>query len=152
MGFLSVSKNDFLFPVEHYIDSFYNEFFKSSNVKDAVKAVGGYPKMDVNIENDRHLVIRAAVPGMTVDDINIEFSNRILKISGQMKEEYKSSNNAVYYVQELRKSKFTRELELPEWVKEEPEATLKDGILKLTWEVPLKEEPEKPKLIKVKPI
>jgi len=146
---LSTLREDIFWPLEQHFNNFFNEFFKGSSLLDGVKASSGYPRMDVLVEDD-YLTVKIAVPGLSRDNLKVEvLPDRILRISGQMSEEYHSSKDAKMYVQELRKGQFSRQLALPDWVEGDPQASLKDGILKLQWKVqePAKEET---KLIEVK--
>jgi HSP20 family molecular chaperone IbpA len=49
-----------------------------------------------------------------------------------------------YAIRELKKSSFSRTISLPSWVQDDPDASMKDGILTLKWPLPKSEEPEKP--------
>lgn len=138
-------RDDFFFPIESHFNKVVDEFLSKSS---GIKASNGYPKMDVLNEDDR-LVVKVAIPGVKSEDIQVEFHDRTLKISGKMSEEHQSPEDAPYYVKELKKSSFVRHLTLPDWVNTDPEAVMKDGILKLSWDVPKKEEPQ-PRLIEIK--
>lgn len=142
-------KEDVFFPIEQQFNQFFNEFFKGSSLLDGVKATSGYPRMDVSVNSD-NLTIKVAVPGMKAEDIQVEvLPDGTLKLSGQMAEEYRSPPDSKVYVSELRKSKFSRHITLPDWVEGEPEASLKDGILVLKWKTKNKPK-ELPKLVQVK--
>jgi HSP20 family molecular chaperone IbpA len=110
--------------------------------------------MDVVME-DGVWTIEAAVPGVPLENLKVEIEpyesdpthygkdgKRILRISGKM-ESAQRSEGAEYYKKELRKSNFERMIVLPEYIKGEPEALLKNGVLTLKWEVPELKKPEK---------
>tara|TARA_Y100000034_G_scaffold38278_1_gene46979 strand:- start:2510 stop:2980 length:471 start_codon:yes stop_codon:yes gene_type:complete len=140
-------RDDFFFPIEQHFNKVLDEFLGSST---GIKASSsGYPKMDVSKEDDK-LVVKIAIPGVASEDIQVEVHEGALKISGKMSEEYQSSEGAHYYVRELKKSSFVRHLTLPNWVEGDPEAAMKDGILRLSWPTPKEVEPEKPRLIPIK--
>lgn len=134
----SLTLRDELFaPIEHQFDKFFIDFFRP-NTLDAVKASNGYPKIDV-IEDNENFIIRAAVPGVKIDDLSVELtpadSNQAanIRISGQMNQEFKS-DGASYYCRELHKSRFSRVLTLPDYLDgNEPVVELNDGLLTLKW-------------------
>lgn len=137
------TRSDFFHPFESYFDKIFDEFF-SDSTKTGVKARAGYPKMDV-IQQNGKFTVEAAVPGLQAEDITVEIlpkndkcnyfpgeSQTVLKISGkQLQEESRHDKN--YHVKELRRSQFERYVSLPDSVEGEPEATLKNGILTLSW-------------------
>lgn len=150
----NVSLRDELFsPLESAFDSFFDNFFKGTTAIDRVRSAGSYPKMNVFTE-DGQLVVTCAVPGIDVKDINVICVNNILKISGKVEQEIEKPVETIaeyqlhrnYYVKELSQRSFSREVVLPDWVKEQPDALLKDGILKLTWKMPDIQKKEVPKL------
>jgi HSP20 family protein len=133
----SSSRDEFFFPIEQYFNKFYQDFFKDFNY-DNVKTSVGYPKMDI-FSDDEHLYIKAALPGMKAGDVKLEIlpskgEEKILQISGKMSEEFQSEKDAQYFVKELKKSTFLRQIILPSYVSEdEPETKFKDGILTIKW-------------------
>ena len=132
---LPTLRDDFLFPIEQQFNNILNDFFKANSFLDGVKASNGYPKMDI-ISDDNSLVIKAALPGLEAKDISVEIlSDNVLKISGKSVEENKVENGN-YLTKELRTSRFSRFINLPEWIEKDPKATIKNGILTLSWEKP----------------
>lgn len=140
-------REDFFFPIEQTFNKFFDDFFGKPN--DGFKSNFGYPKMDVVKESD-DLVIKLAIPGVVPSDVKVEVHDKVLKVSGKMAEEYHSSPCATYYVKELKKSSFVRQVTLPTWINGDPEAVMKDGILKLSWPLPKKAEKQRSKLIPIK--
>jgi HSP20 family protein len=103
------------------------------------------PAMDI-YQDDNHIVLETALPGMKKEDINIDVQKDSITVSGEMKrsKEVKQEN---YYSQERRYGKFSRTLAFPEEVDVNGvKAQFKDGVLKVT--LPLKES-EKTKKVKV---
>lgn len=143
-------KDDFFFPIQKEFDKFFGEFFQDQSIFDSVKNTGGYPKMDHTVE-DGKWVMRAAIPGVRPEDVKIEIpEDGLVRISGQMAEEYQSPEGAELFVRELRKGKFLREFRVPDCVVGDPDATMKDGMLVLKWSMEKKEEVPKTKVIEVK--
>lgn len=104
------------------------------------------PAVDVFDTQDA-VVLKAELPGMKVDDIEIEVDDNVLTLKGERTFEEKIDDERYYRV-ERRYGSFQRSLALPQGVKaDEIQATYEDGVLQVT--VP-KAEAEKPKRIEVK--
>jgi HSP20 family protein len=104
-----------------------------------------YPAVDV-LESKDGYVIRAELPGMKREDINLEVKNGTLTLSGERNSE-KPAEGVQYRHVERVNAKFWRSFSLPETVQHDAiEATYKDGILEVR--VPKAEE-AKPRQIEV---
>jgi len=91
------------------------------------------PSMDV-LQKDGDLVVRAELPGVKLDDVNITVQDNLLTISGARKTE-QEEERAGYYVRERRYGSFRRSMQLPEGVDEESiRAHFVDGVLEVTLE------------------
>jgi len=137
----SFPRDDFFFPIQQHFDKVFENFLKDFNV-DSLVVTGNYPKMDVVTEGNEW-VIKAAIPGVNPEDIEVSFvPNPVhhgpssLVIRGKMSEEHQSPEGADYFLRELKKSSFQREIVLPKWIKGDPEAVFKDGMLRLSWPLP----------------
>jgi HSP20 family protein len=95
-------------------------------------------------EDDDHVYVEAAVPGLDAGDINISLHQGTLTVSGEHKAEDKGKRHY-----RTMQSSYGYQVALPSLVKEngEPDAELKNGILTITFE---KLPEAKPKQIKVK--
>lgn len=104
------------------------------------------PPVDI-FETDTHdVVIRAELPGMQREDIDLRVENNTLTIKGERRQE-RTVNKEQYHRAELAYGTFSRSFSLPSTVDtEKVRAEYKDGILTVT--LPLREE-SKPKQIKV---
>jgi HSP20 family molecular chaperone IbpA len=145
-------REDFFFPIEQHFNQIFNDFF-GKNSLNSVVAKSGYPKMDVGVEGTQ-FVVRVALPGLEEKDVQVELTpERILRIGGQMSDEFQSPEGSRYWAKELRKSEFLREVALPKDLEGDPSAMMKAGILTLSWDLPKKPEEKKPrtKLIEIKP-
>jgi HSP20 family protein len=103
------------------------------------------PAMDL-LETEDHFVLRADLPGMTEDDVNIELEDTTLTISGQRKAEHEERKEGAYRVERAFGS-FSRSLTLPQGV--DPEAVtanFEHGVLEV--HVP-KPEQRKPRRIAI---
>jgi HSP20 family protein len=143
-------REDFIFPFEQQFNSLFDHFFENSSMLDGVKASSGYPKMDI-ISDDVSLTVKVALPGLEPEDVTAEIlSNNVLKLSGKKSDSH-VSENSTYLTKELRTSRFSRCVTLPDWVKDDPAATMKNGILTLVWQKPPQvEKKSEQKLIEIK--
>ncbi len=110
----------------------------------------GIGAVDV-VDKDKEIQIRADLPGMKEDDIDVRLSDGLLTIQGEKKEEKEESEEeGNYYVSERRYGSFQRSFRLPEGIDlEHVDAAFKNGVL--TVKLPkTKEAQEKIKKIKVK--
>jgi HSP20 family protein len=130
--------------LQSHLNRFLEPFARMGNDEDL--ATGTWvPPVDVAEVQDK-IIVRAEVPGMKQEDINIEFENGVLTIKGERKLE-KNGDNMTWHRVERTYGNFIRSFTLPRTV--DPErigATYRDGILEI--EVPKKEE-AKPKQIRI---
>ena len=89
------------------------------------------PKVDV-IDRDEEVVVRAEVPSVKKEDIEISISGNMVTIKGETKKEEKEEKGD-YYRAEISRGAFSRMVTLPADVDEsKAKASLKDGVLELT--------------------
>jgi HSP20 family molecular chaperone IbpA len=147
------SRDQFFRPFEDTFNRFFDDFFGDRQLGSMVKGQGRYPKLDVMYKDNKWLV-ELACPGATPDDVEVRVvpdksGAKYVKISGRMSDEY-AHEDATYYVKELSRSSWERLVRLPEnVVRDEPDALLKDGVLRLTWETTVKKDPEA-KVVKIR--
>src|SRR5215212_8277335 len=72
------------------------------------------PAMDL-VESGDHFVLRADLPGMGEDDVNIEFEDGTLTVSGERTAEHADSNEGFHRVERSFGS-FSRSLTLPQGI------------------------------------
>lgn len=102
--------------------------------------------LDVS-EDENGFVVKASVPGIKPEDIDVTVNGDVLTIRGEMKQEQENKNER-YHVRERRFGTFTRSITLPAPVKADAvEAEYSNGVLTLN--LPKTEE-VKPKRIQVK--
>ena len=98
-------------------------------------------------ENDDAYVLKASVPGINADNLEITLENKVLTLKGEVKAD-DSFENEQYHVRERRHGGFSRSIRFPVDVNSEAvTASYENGVLTLT--VP-KAEAIKPKRIEVK--
>lgn len=98
-------------------------------------------------ESETEVVVKAALPGIKPEEVDISVSDGVLSVKGETRSEEKSEGEN-YYRQEIRYGAFSRSIPLPSKVDHERAgAEFKDGILTVT--LP-KAEDVRPKQIKIK--
>lgn len=106
---------------------------------------GQLPKVDV-IERDNEILVRAEVPGVKKEDLDISLSGNTVTLSGRVSER-KEEKKDNYYRAETSKGEFTRTVALPGEVDtDKASARLDNGMLEL---VLPKVEKAKRKTVKV---
>jgi len=99
------------------------------------------------VENDNEYVVKASLPGIKSDDIEITYNDRMLTISGEVKGDEEKKDQR-YHVRERWFGKFSRSVQLPASIKaDEISADYEAGVL--TLRMPKTEE-MKPRRITVK--
>lgn len=99
------------------------------------------------VEKDDEFVVKASIPGIDPDDVEITYTNDTLSIKGEMKEE-KDTESANYHLRERRYGTFYRSVALPAQIDSTKiEANYDKGVLVLR--LPKAEE-VKPKRIPIK--
>jgi HSP20 family protein len=111
----------------------------------ATEFLGWAPAFDVYEEKDNY-VVKAELPGLKKEDINVSLHDGDLVISGERKHDAKSEGTEVYRAERFF-GKFQRTVSLPPAVAaNNVKAEYKDGILTVT--LPKSEE-AKPRQIQV---
>jgi HSP20 family protein len=104
------------------------------------------PSLDV-AETKNEIVVKAEVPGMDPKDIDISFSDGMLTIKGEKKQE-REEKEADYHLVERSYGSFCRSVQLPTEVQSgKINASYKNGILRISL---LKSEEAKKKEVKIK--
>ncbi|HUI88601.1 MAG TPA: Hsp20/alpha crystallin family protein [Anaerolineales bacterium] len=104
------------------------------------------PALDM-YQTDNDVVVKAALPGIKADDVQIDVTGDVLSIRGEMKEKNETKEKN-YHIREQHWGAFERSVVLPiSVVSDKAKAEFEDGILTIT--LPKAEE-VKPKVITVK--
>lgn len=99
-------------------------------------------------ERDGELVVRADLPGLTKDDVNVEVGTSGITIEGERRGQ-KEEKREGFYHSERHYGKFYRRLPLPEGVDvQDANATFRDGVLEITMEAP-KPKDSKPRRLSI---
>ena len=98
------------------------------------------PKVDIFEEGD-NFVVKAEIPGLKKEEIEVNLTGDMITISGEKKKEEKVEKKD-YYRLERSYGSFTRSFRLPKEVQtDKAKATFKDGVLEV--KVPKTEEAKK---------
>lgn len=132
---------------ENSIDSFrretdylFNRFFDMPAWGESLN-----PKVDI-IDKKKSVVVKAEIPGMEVDDLDISLNGQYLTLSGNKKHEVNKSKDDYYHVESSYGS-FSRTVQLPAEVDQsDVDASYKRGVLKIELK---KNKPEESKRIKI---
>ena len=90
-------------------------------------------------ERNGKLIVRADLPGLTKDDINVYITDDAIKIRGERRQE-KEENEEGYYRSERSYGTFYREIPLPSGVnREEANASFNNGVLEITMPAPARQ-------------
>lgn len=116
------------------LDTVWNEVFGAPFLNG--RKSKGYPLLDA-VRSEGLLTLQYTVPGVKLEDLNVEISKdelgKLLTVSGRLSSDY-THKEVEYQIRELSSQEFRRVIRLPDDVfDEEPEALLKDGVLKLVF-------------------
>ncbi len=136
---LQSQRGQFLSPfedMEHWFDEFsprnwMQSFFRRS-FPDMEPVFGGrIPKVDI-IDRDQELVVKAELPGVSKDNLDVSLNENVLTIRATAQQEKKDEREQ-YFRRELSRGEFQRSMRLPANVNvDQAKASFKDGILELT--------------------
>lgn len=83
-------------------------------------------------ETETELILKAVVPGIEAEELNVQVSENAVSITGEHREEKRTEEKG-YFHSELQYGQFQRVVPLPVSVKQEQvQAEFKDGVLTLT--------------------
>jgi HSP20 family protein len=126
-------------------DRLFDDFFRGPHLVPWESAEFIFP-LDL-YETEESVVVKAPLPGVRPEDVDISITDDILTIKGETKSEEEVKRED-YHRRELRYGSFCRSVPLPTGVEhDKTEATFEQGILTVT--LPKTAE-AKPKTIKVK--
>lgn len=111
--------------MNRYFDDFFGEHRRG------LSEGAWLPAIDVS-ETTSRLVVRAELPGMSRDDIDISLQDNVLTLKGEKKQEKKEEKENFHRLERSYGS-FSRSFTLPVGVKaEDVQAAFKDGVLEIT--------------------
>ena len=134
-----------LHTMQNEMNRLFNTFFDSptpGNGGANAAARRWIPAMDV-VETEDHFVLRADLPGLSENDVNIELEDNVLTVSGERKSEHEQRNEGFYRV-ERSFGAFSRSLTLPEGVAADGiAASFDSGVLEVRIPKPEQHKPRK---------
>jgi HSP20 family protein len=100
------------------------------------------PPMDL-VETEEDFVLRADLPGLSEQDVNVELEDNVLTISGERESEHEERKEGYYRV-ERATGTFSRSLTLPEGVEAGAiKASFDKGVLEVRIPKPEERKPRK---------
>ena len=88
------------------------------------------PKVDV-IDREAEILVRAEVPGVKKEELQVELAGDLLTISGEHKQE-ETKEEGAFYRAEIARGSFSRTIRLPADVElEQAQAEFTDGVLEI---------------------
>jgi HSP20 family protein len=100
------------------------------------------PAMDLVEEGD-HYVLRADLPGLSEQDVNVELEDNVLTVSGERKSEHEERREGFHRV-ERASGHFSRSLTLPEGVDPDSvKASFDKGVLEVRIPKPEQRKPRR---------
>ena len=128
--------------MRHMMDRVYDENL-AQRWNDAERAASPLA-LDVK-ESDEAYVVKATLPGIDPQEVEITYNNKTLTIQGELKSEEEQENER-YHMRERYSGKFYRQLRLPIPVNDDAiDAKYEHGILTLT--LPKSEELKPKKIV-----
>jgi HSP20 family protein len=130
--------------IQNEMNRLFNTFFETTGGQGGSPTAGRrwLPAMDL-AESGDEFVLRADLPGLSEDDVNIEFEDNVLTISGERKSEHEERKEG-YYRLERASGSFSRSLTLPEGVDpEKVQASFDRGVLEVRIPKPEQRKPRK---------
>jgi HSP20 family protein len=131
--------------IQNEMNRLFNTFFETSTPGGnggSTSLRRWVPPMDL-VETESDFVLRADLPGLSEQDVNIELEDSVLTISGERKAEHEERKEGYYRV-ERASGTFARSLTLPEGVEPEAvKASFDKGVLEVRIPKPEQRKPRK---------
>jgi HSP20 family protein len=134
--------------LQHELEDFWQRFVSPTLVKgEGTMPTAWAPRVDLT-ETEKEVVVKADLPGVAPDDVEVTFADGVLRLRGEKKEEFKEEGKDFHKVERFS-GMFYRELPLPAYIDSDKiVATADKGVLTIT-------APKKPEAmdrkIKVRP-
>jgi HSP20 family protein len=127
MALPSLRSGNPLYAFRSMLDDFFNEPL----MPEKLLSTKSWPRVDITEEKER-FIIRADLPGLKKEDINLSLEGDTLTISGERKDVVKKEEGGCCYSERVYGA-FSRSFTLPDNVsKEKIDAQYKDGVLELS--------------------
>jgi HSP20 family protein len=144
---LIVWKDQHISRLKKDIDRMFDRMFGEFGLPAAPRIMRGAPFIDMSETKD-DLILKAEIPGVNPEDLEIVIANNTITISGDTKQEIVREGDK-YHRTERRYGSFSRTVQLPCRVEiDKVKATYESGVLKI---VMPKCAPETTRVLKLKP-
>jgi HSP20 family protein len=133
--------------IQNEMNRLFNTFFDQSGPtgRGGAPTRRWIPAMDL-VETADQYVLRADLPGLTDDDVNIQLEDNVLTISGERKTQHEQTGEGYYRIERAFGS-FARSLTLPDGVNPDGvQAHFERGVLEIR--IP-KPEQKKPRQVQI---
>ncbi len=128
--------------IQNEMNRLFNNFFDTPTTTGNGAHRRWIPSMDL-VETEGDFVLRADLPGLSEQDVNIELEDNVLTISGERRAEHEERNEGYYRV-ERSSGSFRRSLTVPEGIDPESvKATFDRGVLEVRVPKPQQRKPRK---------
>jgi HSP20 family protein len=123
------------YDVQSEMNRIFDEMFGGLATRPSGRSQSGQPSqwappLDV-VNEDGDIVVRAELPGVRPEDVDVTLSRGVLTIQGERKAEEERQGTG-YYVRERRHGTFRRSMQLPEGVDESSiSARFEHGVLEV---------------------
>ncbi|MCE9644736.1 MAG: Hsp20/alpha crystallin family protein [Chloroflexi bacterium] len=126
--------------MDHLFDDAFTRPLRMNDARWSIPAVDMY-------QTDNEIVVKAAIPGVKADEVQINVTGEILTLKGEIKEKEEVKEKA-YHLREQRWGMFERSIALPtDVIADKARAEFENGVLTIT--LPKAEE-VRPKSITIK--
>jgi HSP20 family protein len=130
--------------IQNEMNRLFNTFFEPTGGEGGAPSTARrwLPAMDL-VERGDEFLLRADLPGLSENEVNIELEDNVLTISGERKAEHEQGKEG-YYRLERASGSFSRSLTLPEGVDpEKVRASFDRGVLEVRIPKPEQRKPRK---------
>jgi len=143
---LIIWKNQEINKLRRDMDRLFSRLWDDFGMPHLQRPSRDIPSIDL-YETEEDLILKAEIPGLNPEDLDVSITNDILTIKGEMKEEF-AQERENYHRMERRYESFSRSIQLPSRVMiEDVEATYREGVVTI---IMPKCKPEITKKVKIK--
>ncbi len=127
---LIIWKNQQFNRLRKDVDRMFERLWGEFGLSAFQRAVREFPIIDLT-ETEESLIIKAEVPGINPDDIEIEITENSLRIKGEVRED-RVTDKEGFIKTERRYGSFSRTFQLPSRIRvDDVKASYKEGILNI---------------------
>ncbi len=118
--------------MDRLFERFFEDFFSPTGVERGVRFGTWAPALDVT-ENEAEVRVRAELPGVNPNELEISVTGNVISIQGEKREEKEDKSESSYHIERSFGS-FRRTIELPQSVNpESAKADYTNGVLTISF-------------------